>query len=114
MNDLDQSEEGAEVVRSFMLTRGRTRSASPELPLETRVSAGSPTHAVPPEQQRILDLAATPISLAEISAHLELPLRTAIVMGSDMVAAGTLVAESTVEVIDNQFLTKIRSAFQSL
>lgn len=118
MNYRDQSEEGAEVVRSFMLTRGRTRATAKELPLETLVSAPRAANVnmgkLPPEQRRIVELVATPASLAEVSALLDLPLRTVIVMGSEMVAAGTLVAESTVEVVDTSFLTKIRSAFQSL
>lgn len=114
----DQVEEGDEVVRSFMLTRGRTRSNAKELPLETLVSAPRADQlnlrSLRPEQRSIVELVSSPMSLAEVSAHLDLPLRTVIVMGSEMVAAGALVAEATVEVVDSTFLTKIRSAFQSL
>ena len=117
MSELD-THLGDEVVRSFMLTGGRTRARAKELALETMVSAPECVErlrrSLPPEQRRIVDLATGPTSLAEISALLELPLRTAIVMGSEMVAAGALVAEATVDVVDTHFLTKIRSAFESL
>lgn len=118
MSTADQGEAGDEVVRSFMLTRGRTRAAGEELAIEALVSA--PTTArlnirsLPPEQRRIVELAASPVSLAEISALLAMPLRAVIVMASEMVEAGTLHSEAAIEVVDSSLLTKIRSAFEAL
>ena len=118
MKYFDPGEEGDEVVRSFMLTRGRTRAASEELAIEALVSA--PTTArlnirsLPPEQRRIVQLATSPVSLAEIPALLDIPLRAVIVMASEMVADGILTAESTLDVVDTSLLSRIRSAFQSL
>jgi hypothetical protein len=114
----DTSEKGEEVVRSFMLTRGRTRAAAEELPIEALVSAPSTARlnvrSLPREQRRIVELVASPTSIAEVSALLDIPLRAAIVMASEMVAAGTLTVESTLDLVDTSLLSRIRTAFQAL
>ncbi len=107
-----------QVVRAFMLTRGRTRASSPELAIETIVSA--PTALAPSnvpldrEQRKIRILLAVPMSIAEVSAHLAIPLRAAVVLISEMVAAGSLSAGETVDASDTKMLLKIRSALQLL
>lgn len=119
----DTDAEGAadadgEIVRSFMLTRGRTRASVPELAIETVVSApislGVNSMLQDREHQRVRDLLVGPMSIAEISAHLMIPLRAAVVIASEMVAAGLLTAGSTVDSGDTDLLQKIRSALQLL
>ena len=116
--DADGEAVDRELVRAFMLTRGRTRASSPELPIETIVSAstGLATSNVPldREQRRIRTLLAVPMSIAEVSAHLTIPLRAAVVLVSEMVAAGSLSAGQTVDSSDTTMLLKIRSALQLL
>jgi hypothetical protein len=118
MKYFDPGEDGDEVVRSFMLTRGRTRATADELAIEARVSAPTTSRlnirSLPPEQRRIVELASTPTSLAEVSALLDIPLRAVIVMVSEMVAGGILIAESTIDVVDTSLLSRIRVAFQAL
>ena len=119
--DADDEPTG-EIVRSFMLTRGRTRAAAAELPIETIVSApdelGALGEVLDREHLRIRSLLTGPMSIAEISAHLTIPLRAAVVLVSEMVAAGTLHAGSTTSssapVDDVDLLVKIRSALQML
>ena len=107
-----------QLVRAFMLTRGRTRAATPELAIETIVS--SPTSLLSAsdhldrEQRRIRTLVAVPMSIAEVSAHLTIPLRAAVVLISEMVAEGALGAGQTVDTSDTDMLLKIRSALQLL
>ena len=107
-----------ELVRGFMLTRGRTRAAVHELPIETVISAPISLSVGPTisnrEHQRVRDLLTGPMSIAEISAHLTMPLRAAVVIASEMVAAGHLTAGSTVDSNDTDLLHKIRSALQLL
>lgn len=116
--DADDDAVDRELVRAFMLTRGRTRAASPELPIETIVSAPAtlaPTHpTLDREQRSIRTLVAVPMSIAEVSAHLAIPLRAAVVLISEMVAAGSLSAGQTVDTADTNVLLKIRSALQLL
>ena len=54
------------------------------------------------------------MSVAEVSAHLTIPLRAAVVLVSEMVAAGSLSAGQTVDSSDTTMLLKIRSALQLL
>ena len=116
--DADDDAVDRELVRAFMLTRGRTRASSPELPIETIVSASSglaPSNIpLDREQRRICTLLAVPMSIAEVSAHLTIPLRASVVLISEMVAAGSLSAGQTVDSSDTSMLLKIRSALQLL
>jgi hypothetical protein len=66
------------------------RSSGADLELDTLVAStarGRSTSAsLPPEQRRILELTVSPLSVAEISAHLHLHLGIARVLVSDLVA----------------------------
>lgn len=86
-------DDGSFRVRSYVLTGGRTRSGA-DLPLETMVrvttlgTSASPRLAL--ERKKIVILAADPLSIAEVSAHLSLPLGVARVLVGDMVEEGLL------------------------
>ena len=117
-HDSDDATIGGDVVRGFMLTRGRTRASVPELPIETVVTATpmvrSSVAGLQVDQRRIVSVLSGPLSVAEISAHLGIPLRAAIVLVSEMVAAGTLAAGDSIGDADTDLLEKIRSALQLL
>jgi hypothetical protein len=89
----DQPRDNRLRVRPYALTGGRVRSST-ELALETIVhvtprgeegAAGLPT-----EKREILELCANPTSVAEVSAHLGLPLGVARVLAGDLVTEGFL------------------------
>jgi hypothetical protein len=74
------------------MTGGRTRSAGAEIALEALVivtpmgRAQAPTLAW--EHRTIAELCASPLSVAEVSAHLKVPLGVARVLVGDMAAEG--------------------------
>ncbi len=115
---MDGEQVGGDVVRAFMLTGGRTRASVPELPIETLVSPGAPDAVAQAnqdvDQHRILEILAGSMSIAEISAHLVIPLRAAVILVSEMVSAGSLRPGDAVDVGDTDLLLKIRSALQLL
>lgn len=80
-------------VRPYTVTRGRT-DTEVALGVETmvRVTAGgdSGTKNVASESRAILELCTEPLSIAEISAHLKLPLQVVKILVGDLVAAGRL------------------------
>jgi hypothetical protein len=80
-------------VRPYALTGGRVRSST-ELPLETvvRVASGvrTDTDSMTAERRQICALGAQPISIAELSAHLRIPLGVVRVIAGDMVTEGIL------------------------
>ena len=99
---MDQREgDGTEepsLVRPYTLTAGRT-DAGVELPLEASVGAVDP--AQPPRwpgndvRGQILSLCAARPSVAEIAAHLSLPLGVARVLVGDLVVQGYVRVHAT-------------------
>jgi hypothetical protein len=85
---------GGRVVPAYALTRGRTRSTGPELPLEAMASAtetGLLRHSsLLAERRMIVELCARPMSMAELAAHLGIPVGVVRVLVSDLASAGYL------------------------
>ncbi|MFN8074752.1 MAG: DUF742 domain-containing protein [Kineosporiaceae bacterium] len=81
--------EDASTVRPYTVTGGRTRPSSEALPIEALVRAvGQPTPARSPEERRILELTAGQyLSIAEVSAHLKLPVGVVRVLVGDLADA---------------------------
>jgi len=80
-------------VRSYVLTGGRTRS-DVDLPIETLVQVTPQGVSAAPrlalERKQIVSLCDAPISIAEVSAHLSVPLGVARVLVGDMCEEGFL------------------------
>jgi len=87
-----------DAVRPYFLTGGRTR-ASVELQFETIVVATargkSAARRLGFERAEILSVAAEPISIAEVSATLKIPLTVALVLVGDLVTANHLSMSQT-------------------
>jgi hypothetical protein len=96
-HDLYELVEDARVVRPYALTRGRTRPGRADLALEALV-LGVPGARDPvgtAERRRILELIGDRIlSVAELSAHLSLPLGVVRVVVGDLADEGLLVVHS--------------------
>jgi hypothetical protein len=78
-------------IRPYALTGGRTRAGT-DLPIEAMVSATpqglEQGGQLTLERARIVSLCATPMSVAEISAHLSLHLGVARVLVGDLAGEG--------------------------
>ncbi len=109
-------------VRPYAMTGGRVRSST-ELPLETivrvteRGTTGSAQLAA--EHRAICELCADPISIAEVSAHLALPLGVARVLVGDMVTEGLLDSHRTTDATDGdrpdlRLLERVLDGLQAL
>jgi hypothetical protein len=93
----EESVEEARVVRPYALTRGRTRPGRSDLPLEAlvRVVTGATDPVGTAERRRILDLTREQIlSVAELSAHLSLPLGVVRVLVGDLADEGLVVVHT--------------------
>jgi hypothetical protein len=87
---LDHFEDDDVVVRPYLLTQGRTRST---LPIETVVATARPlseSGRLSSEARDILALCTVPSAVAEVSAHLRIPLGVARILVADLVDAGWL------------------------
>lgn len=87
-------------VRPYALTGGRTRGTR-QLPLETLVRTTPEGRAALPrlqlEPRRVVELCADPQSIAEVSAHLAVPLGVARVIVGDLTGEGLLAASGAAE-----------------
>jgi hypothetical protein len=87
-------DEAGPVVRPYAMTRGRTRPVRGTFDLISMVVATRNPPAADaglgPEQLAIVRRCREPLSVAEISAHLNLPLGTVRVMLGDLLDAGLI------------------------
>lgn len=89
--------EDARVVRPYALTRGRTRPGRADLPMEALVRSvpGANDPVGTSERRRILELTGERIlSVAELSAHLSLPLGVVRVVVGDLADEGLVVVHT--------------------
>ncbi|MFI7499661.1 DUF742 domain-containing protein [Streptomyces sp. NPDC049687] len=93
---MSQGDESGRLVRPFTLTGGRTRPSRADFTLITTVTAVDPPPeraARPqPEHSRILRLSARPVAVAELAAHLDLPVSVVVIMLCDLLEAGLITA----------------------
>jgi hypothetical protein len=100
----EEVELDAKTVRPYTVTRGRTRASQRDLALETLVrctglpGAPGPAPSGGPEHRRILELVADRIlSVAELSAHLHVPLGVTRVLVGDLVDEGLVAVHGGAE-----------------
>lgn len=91
-------EQRSRRVRSYALTGGRTRGRR-ELLIETMISVPEPdpdqAARLLPESRAIYEHAYRPVSLAELSVLLDIPLGVIRVLVSDMASNGTVFVHPT-------------------
>jgi len=80
--DTPVSPQHGNLVRPYMLTRGRTSSSLGVFELHAPVLA-----LIAPEDRRIVELCQTPMSVAELSARLSAPVGVVRVLVGDLVVA---------------------------
>jgi hypothetical protein len=89
-------EDAGLLVRPYAMTGGRTRPAA-EFHLITLVAAtGHPVGDVSPEHARILGVCRRPVSVAEISAHLRLPVAVIKILLADLLGWRAVVTRAPV------------------
>jgi Protein of unknown function (DUF742) len=85
---------GGRVVPVYALTRGRTRSAGRDMPIESLVTVTEhgqrSVGSLDIEYRRIIDLGRQAVSLVEIGVALQIPVGVARVLVSDLADTGHL------------------------
>lgn len=88
-----------DLVRAYVRTSGRSRP-SRTLDLVTPVAAVAvPAPGAAPDARRILNLCHHTLSIAEIAAHLDLPLSVVTIIASDLLDSGHLTIPTPSEVL---------------
>lgn len=94
------------VIRPFMLTGGRTRPSRQGLRIESlvQVRPGVGSERLRFETRRIVELCSQPVSLAELSGRMRVPLGVVRVLVSDLVSDGVLApaerADRSIELLE--------------
>lgn len=87
-------EDAGPLVRSYAVTRGRTNQPRHNLDVITLIMVSdtrSPLQRVEPEYADLLQLCRVPVSVAEVSARLNLPLAVTKILIDDLIDDGHLI-----------------------
>lgn len=93
-NDADDADS---LVRPYVITQGRQHSDSVQLDLISVVIAARADvdeMTLEPEQLRILELCLRPLSVAEVAAHLDMPVAVVKVLLGDLIGRGYVLARA--------------------
>jgi hypothetical protein len=112
----DSRQEPGRLVRPYAMTGGRTRPAHDDLELETLVSttALGETVTLSLERRSIALLCRDILSVAEISARLDLPLGVARVLVGDMAEEGLVTVHRPASVGDRPDLALLERVLYGL
>lgn len=120
--DSDVGEEGPSLVRPYALVRGRTRTgASAAIPVEaivvTEAEAGGTEQVL--ERLAIVRRCRQPHSVAEVSAHLRLPVGVVRVLVADLAAEGLVHVNLPLDpradgVVDRTLLERVLAGLEAL
>ena len=110
-----QVSNGHDLVRPFIMTRGRTRADSRNLRVETMLQASvselpadDADNALLPEQMELLRVCQEPLSVAEVAVRLQIVVGVVTVIAGDLIEAGLLDVHHTDPVeIELDMLTKM-------
>ncbi|WP_194829045.1 DUF742 domain-containing protein [Nocardia sp. XZ_19_231] len=90
-------DEASPLVRLYAVTGGRAKAQRLDLELTTLLvdaRSGARSRLLAPEYDAIVELCRTALSVAEVSAHLHLPLTTTKILIGDLIDEGRLRARA--------------------
>ncbi|MEV2276226.1 DUF742 domain-containing protein [Nocardiopsis sp. NPDC049922] len=97
-SEADGQQEAGPLVRPYVIAQGRDHADSVRLDMISVVIAAKRAEvdemALEPEQLRILELCRRPQSVAEVSAHLDIPVAVVKVLLSDLLNRGLALARA--------------------
>ncbi|MEU4651294.1 DUF742 domain-containing protein [Nocardia fluminea] len=90
-------DEAGPLVRLYAVTGGRAKAQRPDLELTTLLvdaRSGARSRLLGPEYDAIVELCRAPLSVAEVAAHLRLPLTSTKLLVGDLIDEGRLHARA--------------------
>ncbi|GAA1623401.1 DUF742 domain-containing protein [Actinoplanes couchii] len=104
------------VIRPFMLTNGRTQPLHDNLRIETLLHAAPAALSAPLrfESRRIVELAQSPMSVADLSVALRAPLGVVRVIVADLITQGYLTVQEQPEELSTSLIERIRDRVRAL
>ncbi|WP_242902752.1 DUF742 domain-containing protein [Actinomadura terrae] len=108
-------DDAGRLVRPYTVTAGRTRPSVELSLLSLVVAADRPPPTADPEYARALDLCRRPTSVAEVAAHLQLPVVVTKVVLSDLLDRRAMTTQATyiaADPTDRALLEKLLDGLQ--
>lgn len=105
------------LVRPYAVTSGRTHPTVDLELLSLVVAVGRHPGALDPEHAKALELCRTPTSVAEVAAHLRLPVVVTKVLISDLVDSRAMIAhapQTAADPTDRALLEKLLDGLQRI
>jgi hypothetical protein len=104
------------IVRPFMLTGGRTRPLQDGLRIETLLRAAPAALSAPLrfESRRIVELCQQPMSVADLSVALRVPLGVVRVIVADLITQDYLRVEEQPQELSTSLIERIRDRVRAL
>lgn len=118
-DDIVFEDEESRTLRPYLLTGGRTHTDVDGLAFETLVQTigDGDTSRLRFESAKAIEMCDEPISIAEISAHLSIPLGSTMVLIGDLIASGHLRSHKTINAASDagvSLLTRIIAGVKQL
>lgn len=117
-DDSPEMSDGMDFVRPFLVTAGRTEADIEGLMFETLIeSVGDSGDGLVFEPARVFELCRTATGIAEISAHLNIPIATVKVVVGDLVKSGHVRVYATIDNPDDadvQLMNRIIAGVRNL
>jgi hypothetical protein len=113
----DNRQEPGRLVRPYYMTGGRARPTQDDLEIEALVSTtamGERSPKLTVEQRAIIALCRDLLSVAEVSARLDLPLGVTRVLIGDMASAGLVIVHRPTSVGDRPDLALLQRVLYGL
>lgn len=113
---LYSGEDEDPVIRPFMITGGRTQPLQDGLRIETLLHAAPAALSAPLrfESRRIVELAQSPMSVADLSVALRAPLGVVRVIVADLITQGYLRVQDQPEELSTSLIERIRDRVRAL
>ncbi|MEO3826319.1 DUF742 domain-containing protein [Actinomadura sp. B10D3] len=96
-DDIWLDDEAGPLIRPYTVNAGRTRPTMDLDLLSLVVTTGRATEGMDLEHYQVLDLCHSPLSVAEVAAHMRLPVIVTKVLISDLVDCGAMVTRTATQ-----------------
>lgn len=111
-----QVNDGAGLLRPYIITGGRTEAsqANADLSIESVIQTKEGIAELGFEKRAIAEHCKDPKSIGEIAAHLKVPLGVAVVLVSDMLSAGLVIAHKRAEAGDTRLIERLIEGIRAI
>jgi len=107
-------DKSAGLLRPYIITGGRTEASNADLSIESVVQTKQGVDGLGFEKRTIAKHCVEPKSIGEIAAHLRVPLGVAVVLVSDMLSEGVVIAHKRAKANDTGLIERLIEGIRAI